>query len=190
MRAIGMTLALVAASLHAASGDPASPTFRALRGQGEGQPAGTATGVGGPVNTLLSVSLVGPVVAGDGWSPVLAAPVVDQVAAQASVTPTTLLPTWPSDSLLAALRWCESTDDYGAHLVWGTSHESRATGGYQFEQPTWDSLAAAVAPHLVGVRPHLAAPQDQDAMARWLWQRSGPGPWPHCGPIAQRRAGG
>lgn len=86
-----------------------------------------------------------------------------------------------TDNQLYRLRMCESTDNYGAHLVWGTQWESRATGAYQFEQPTWDGVARRHMPWLVGVRPHHAWPAEQDAMARWLWSERGRQPWPVCG---------
>lgn len=96
-------------------------------------------------------------------------------------SPTVTAPPTLSDAQLYRLRMCESTDDYGAHLVWGTQWESRATGAYQFEQPTWDGVAAQHMPWLVGVRPHLAWPAEQDAMTRWLWSERGRYPWPVCG---------
>lgn len=92
-------------------------------------------------------------------------------------TPITTL----SDAQLYRLRLCESTDNYSAHLVWGTTFESRATGAYQFEQPTWDGVAARHMPWLVGVKPHLAWPAEQDAMTRWLYSERGRAPWPVCG---------
>ena len=105
-----------------------------------------------------------------------------------SVSPLSPPPTLParepnslSDTQLYRLRMCESTDNYGAYLVWGTQWESRATGAYQFEQPTWNGVAQRHAPHLVGVRPHHASPAEQDAMARWLWSERGRYPWPTCG---------
>lgn len=88
---------------------------------------------------------------------------------------------YPTDQMLYNLRMCESTDNYGAHLVWGTQWESTAMGAYQFEQDTWNSTASRNAPHLVGVKPHLASPQDQDAMARYLFNERGRQPWPVCG---------
>lgn len=86
-----------------------------------------------------------------------------------------------TDAQLYRLRMCESTNNYGAHLVWGTGWESRATGAYQFEQPTWDGVAARHMPWLIGVRPHHAWPAEQDAMTRWLWSERGRYPWPVCG---------
>lgn len=90
-------------------------------------------------------------------------------------------PTGLSDTQLYRLRMCESTDNYGAHYVYGTRYESRARGGYQFEQPTWDSVAARHAPHLIGTDPANATPTDQDDMARWLYSERGRQPWPVCG---------
>ena len=97
------------------------------------------------------------------------------------IAPSAPPPLYPSDAALYVLRMCESTDNYSAHLVWGTQWESRATGAYQFEQPTWNGVAARHMPHLVGVRPHHASPAEQDAMARALWSERGPQPWPVCG---------
>lgn len=88
--------------------------------------------------------------------------------------------THPSDAVLAALRMCESTNRYDVNT--GNGY----WGAYQFDLSTWNGVASRYAPHLVGVKPHLAAPADQDAMARWLWQERGPQPWPVCGYRAAR----
>ena len=98
--------------------------------------------------------------------------------------PPPLIDTTPrvlTDAQLYRLRMCESTNDYGAHYVWGTRWESRATGAYQFEQPTWDGVAARHMPWLVGVKPQLVSPAEQDNMTRWLWSERGRYPWPVCG---------
>lgn len=51
-------------------------------------------------------------------------------------------------------------------------------GAYQFSQPTWDVTAShAGSPQLIGVRPDLASPWDQDQLAWVLYQWQGNGPW-------------
>jgi hypothetical protein len=76
----------------------------------------------------------------------------------------------------AALRDCESTGNYSI-----TNPSGKYRGAYQFDRPTWDSIAEHHAPHLVGVDPAAAAPADQDAMAFALYSERGASPWPHCG---------
>jgi hypothetical protein len=67
----------------------------------------------------------------------------------------------------------ESNGDYGAVSSGGTYR-----GAWQFDQPTWDSNAAASdRPDLVGVDPATVAPGDQDAIAHDLYQRRGNQPW-------------
>ena len=67
----------------------------------------------------------------------------------------------------------ESNGDYGAVSQGGTYR-----GAWQFDQPTWDSNAAASdRPDLVGVDPASAPPPDQDAIAHDLYQRRGNQPW-------------
>lgn len=78
---------------------------------------------------------------------------------------------------LIAIRACESTDRYDAVSPSGTYR-----GGYQFAQTTWNEQAALSGrPDLVGADPAAAAPADQDRLAVDLYERNGPGPWPHCG---------
>jgi resuscitation-promoting factor RpfB len=75
------------------------------------------------------------------------------------------------------VRACESGGRYTAVSANGLYH-----GAYQFLQETWDWVAGrAGRSDLVGVSPETAAPADQDAMARALWQARGPGQWPVCG---------
>jgi hypothetical protein len=69
------------------------------------------------------------------------------------------------------------------------AHESDSAGGYravappyygayQFNQSTWDNTARhAGRPDLVGVRPDMASPHDQDALAMDLYHWQGAGPW-------------
>ncbi len=79
-------------------------------------------------------------------------------------------PAFPDAGLaeaMAAIRWCESGDDYGANT--GNGYY----GAYQFHPRTWQSLGYA------GL-PHLAPPEIQDEAARRLQARSGWGQWPAC----------
>jgi hypothetical protein len=76
----------------------------------------------------------------------------------------------------AALRECESSGNYSI-----TNPSGKYRGAYQFDRPTWDSVAVDHAPHLVGVDPAAAAPADQDAMAFALYSERGASPWPQCG---------
>ena len=85
-------------------------------------------------------------------------------------------PTGPSLQQWAALRECESSGNYAI-----TNASGKYRGAYQFDRPTWDSVAEASAPHLVGVDPAAASPAEQDAMALALYNDRGPGPWPLCG---------
>jgi peptidoglycan hydrolase-like protein with peptidoglycan-binding domain len=75
-----------------------------------------------------------------------------------------------------ALRQCESNGNYAI-----TNRTGTYRGAYQFDRPTWNSVAERHAPHLVGVDPAAAAPSDQDAMAYALYSERGAQPWPHCG---------
>jgi hypothetical protein len=81
-----------------------------------------------------------------------------------------------TDAQLTTLRRCESTDNYAA-----VSSSGRYRGAYQFSQSTWDRVAGAHFPWLVGSDPATVEPWWQDAMARALWSESGPASWPHCG---------
>lgn len=92
---------------------------------------------------------------------------------------------WITDTILAALRQCESTGRYDA----ATGNGFR--GAVQWLQPTWDAAAVrADRPDLVGVRPNEASPGDQDYLTKVWWSVSDyRGQWPVCGPQAVRRAG-
>ena len=81
-----------------------------------------------------------------------------------------------SDAALQRLRQCESGGNY--RIV---SASGAYRGAYQFNQATWNGVAARHYPHLNGVRPEQASPYDQDRMARALWAERGRQPWPHCG---------
>jgi hypothetical protein len=67
----------------------------------------------------------------------------------------------------------ESHGNYAAVSPGGTYR-----GAWQFDQPTWDSNAAASGRQdLVGADPATAASGDQDALAHDLYQRRGNQPW-------------
>lgn len=80
-----------------------------------------------------------------------------------------------SEDGLARLRACESGGNYGA-IGGGGSFR----GAYQFTRQTWNGTAGRFYPELHGVDPALAAPHDQDRMARALWANGGPRNWPVC----------
>jgi len=77
---------------------------------------------------------------------------------------------------LAALRTCESGGDYAI-----VDRTGSFRGAYQFNQHTWDDLAARHFEWLVGVDPAEADPWWQDVMARALYSERGRQPWPVCG---------
>ena len=69
----------------------------------------------------------------------------------------------------ARLRFCESSDDYGA-----ISPTGKYRGAYQFDYATWQTVGGTGDP--------AAAPAaEQDARARELYARRGHEPWPECG---------
>ncbi len=90
--------------------------------------------------------------------------------------PTPVLPPGPDPSEWEALRQCESNGNYAI-----TNRSGKYRGAYQFDRPTWNSVAGRFAPDLVGVDPAAASPADQDAMALALYNERGARPWPHCG---------
>ncbi len=90
--------------------------------------------------------------------------------------PIPVLPPGPSAEQWAALRECESGGSYTV-----TNPSGKYRGAYQFDRPTWDSVAERHAPYLVGVDPAAASPADQDAVAWALYSERGASPWPHCG---------
>ena len=74
----------------------------------------------------------------------------------------------PSPAQWAALRHCESTENYLVNT--GNGYY----GAYQFDQSTWESVGGTG-------RPHWAVPVVQDARARLLYALRGAAPWPICG---------
>jgi hypothetical protein len=67
----------------------------------------------------------------------------------------------------------DSAGGYQAHSPDGLYH-----GAYQFLQSTWNNVARmAGRPDLIGVNPANASVADQDALAMWLYNHSGKGPW-------------
>jgi hypothetical protein len=77
-------------------------------------------------------------------------------------------------AFLACVKQHESGGNYQAV---NTSNNSYF-GAYQFGQPTWNATANhAGRLDLVNVRPDHAAPADQDAMARVLYEWQGETPW-------------
>ena len=79
------------------------------------------------------------------------------------------------DPFLKCTRAHESDQAGGYHAV---SPDGVYRGAYQFLPSTWNNVArAAGRPDLVGVDPAAAAPADQDALAMFLFQHSGPAPW-------------
>jgi hypothetical protein len=97
-------------------------------------------------------------------------------SAPAPAAPAPAVSSGPSASAWAALRNCESGGNYSI-----TNPSGKYRGAYQFDQPTWDSVARRHAPGLVGADPAGASPANQDAMARALYGERGSSPWPQCG---------
>lgn len=76
-------------------------------------------------------------------------------------------------AVLACIRRRESGGNYSIVSANGLYY-----GAYQFMRSTWDSTARlAGRTELVGVVPSQASPADQDAMALFLYRRSGSAPW-------------
>ena len=90
--------------------------------------------------------------------------------------PAVVLPPGPSAAEWESLRWCESNGNYAI-----TNPSGKYRGAYQFDRPTWNSVAERYAPHLVGTDPAAALPADQDFMALALYSERGARPWPQCG---------
>lgn len=98
--------------------------------------------------------------------------IADQQAQLASVQSASGL----TDAQLARLANCESGGNPAARSASGRFH-----GLYQFDQRTWNGVAASVMPAYVGVAPSAAPAAVQDAMARALYAARGRSPWPVCG---------
>lgn len=110
-------------------------------------------------------------------------PTTVKVAPTTSPAPTAPPATSPPASggqaaTLACIRQRESGGNYSIVSAGGTY-----MGAYQFAQSTWNSTANhAGRPDLVGVRPNLASPADQDALALHLLNWQGLAPWGgYCG---------
>ena len=82
----------------------------------------------------------------------------------------------PTAEQWEALRFCESSGNYGA-----ISPTGNYRGAYQFSRVTWDWIAGIYHQRLVGLDPAEVAPADQDAMAQSLYALRGRGQWPVCG---------
>ncbi len=84
-----------------------------------------------------------------------------------------------SDDPWLGVRICESHNNYAINTGNGFY------GAYQFTISTWDWVAGLIGrPDLIGVRPDLAAPWDQDRLAQALaFEVDGGGlqHWPVCG---------
>jgi peptidoglycan hydrolase-like protein with peptidoglycan-binding domain len=76
-------------------------------------------------------------------------------------------PAGVSGERLAAIRECESGDDYAANTGNGFY------GAYQFTQETWEHMGGTGAPH-------EAPPAEQDRIAAKVLQQQGPQAWPNC----------
>jgi hypothetical protein len=76
---------------------------------------------------------------------------------------------------LACTRAHESDTAGGYQAV---SPDGLYRGAYQFDQTTWNSVAASVGRgDLVGVNPASAIQSDQDTLATALYQMRGTQPW-------------
>ncbi|MFN3219739.1 MAG: transglycosylase family protein [Acidimicrobiales bacterium] len=95
-----------------------------------------------------------------------------------TTTETVLVEPDPSDPW-RAVRECESNGNYGINTGNGFY------GAYQFTIRTWNWVAGIIDRRdLIGVRPDLASPADQDRMANALAfevRGGGLGHWPVCG---------
>jgi hypothetical protein len=92
------------------------------------------------------------------------------------VPPAPVVQEQPSqDAFLRCTRAHESDTAGGYHAM---SSDGVYRGAYQFLRSTWNNVArAAGRPDLVGVDPAVASPADQDQIALFLFQHSGPAPW-------------
>ena len=97
----------------------------------------------------------------------LATVAVEEAAGEEVAQPVARVEGYPTNAQLAALRMCESTDDYTANT--GNGYY----GAYQFSPITWWWLG------YLGY-PHQASPAVQDQAARDLYAIFGWTPWPAC----------
>jgi hypothetical protein len=102
--------------------------------------------------------------------------VANNFARQQAILASTALTSGLSDASLARLAACESGGNPTAR-----SRSGSFFGLYQFDQHTWNGVAASVLPEFVGVNPANAPAPVQDAMARALYSARGRSPWPVCG---------
>jgi len=109
---------------------------------------------------------------GELLAPYLLAPAPTTAPAPVYVAPRGAL----DDAQLAALRRCESGDNYRAATGNGFY------GAVQWLRSTWDAAArGAGLLEWVGVRPDQAPAEIQDHLKRWWWAHSNPATqWPHC----------
>jgi hypothetical protein len=78
-----------------------------------------------------------------------------------------------NDDFFACVRIRESRGDYTVSDPTGTFH-----GAYQIYQGGWDSVAGSMGrDDLVGVKPNMAAPSDQDSVAQAMFDQYGSKPW-------------
>ena len=114
-----------------------------------------------------------------GWQPwpVCAAPFLSP-GGTAPTSPTELppVPAGTTQAQWDQLIQCESGGNYRAYNPAGPY-----LGAFQFNQPTWNGVAARHYPHLVGVDPRDATPANQHRMAYALHGERGWQPWPQCG---------
>lgn len=75
----------------------------------------------------------------------------------------------PTAEQWAALRFCESSNDYRV-----VNDSGKYRGGYQFDRATWESVGGSG-------DPAAATPDEQDLRARLLFEARGSAPWPFCG---------
>jgi hypothetical protein len=92
---------------------------------------------------------------------------------------------WITDAILAELKMCESTNNYGINSGNGFY------GAVQWLRSTWNIAAVRAGRHdLVGISPEHVLPADQDYVTRVWWSEADyRTQWPVCGPRAVARAG-
>ena len=136
---------------------------------GGGSPANTSETVPEPIPTPEAV------VAAPAPSP---SPTAAPVAPEPTSEPTPAVVAGPTAEQWAQVRWCESNDNYQINTGNGFY------GAYQFHPTSWDYAVGAIGLNeWVGVLPHLAPPEVQDAAALSLYHLQGKGAWPVCGRV-------